>query len=84
MYSVVIDLTSKRESLHDIEKGNPVRFFTVPTLAAAVSVCNAVRMTAGLAMVHGPRSIHVGQWAEMANPMTDGVRLEIQRLKGKA
>jgi len=66
-YKVTIDFSNPvaRAGLHEIERGNPVRFFTTGTLHEAHALRNVALLAAGRAMRHGPRSMRVGQVDEV-------------------
>lgn len=81
-YAIKIDMTAMRESLAQIEQGNPVRHATTPTLYGAVQLCNMARMAAGLPMVKGPRNLAVGQCVVLGFAY-EIVECEIQRLQPK-
>lgn len=59
-YVVTINATVIAERLHEIERGNPSRTYTMPTLTSAFQLANAFAFGAGLAMRKAPRSMRPG------------------------
>lgn len=79
MYHVHLNLEN-HNGLHPLEAGRRTRDFTVPTLAAAVALCNVARLSAGQVMERGPRSLAPGDCFEIGLPNRP-VRCSITRLK---
>ncbi len=79
-YDVRICLRGMQSSLHEIERGNPVRCYVVPTLHAAVALCNMARMGAGLAMERGPRALRLKEVWTVGRGV-DPVFGEIERVR---
>jgi hypothetical protein len=56
-YELHFDFTAMRESLAEIEQGNPLRMFRFRALHNCVAVANIVRMSTGASMRRGPRTM---------------------------
>lgn len=82
-YDVRISMRGMADKLAEIERGNPVRNYVVPTLHAATALCNVARMAAGLPMERGPRSLPLKQVYTMGRPV-DVVFCEIERVRPRA
>lgn len=62
-YRVTVDFSNPvaRAGLHEIERGGPVRTFSIGTLHEAIAHRNIALFAAGRAMQQGPRKMAVGQ-----------------------